>query len=298
MALAKHLGHEFNSDHIIGFITGTMDTMLAAQTAVIAAKSLGIDSMITNGLHRNSFDNVYEALKLPATSCFPLVTVVLGYPRQEPPYQKGRLDLDAVVHFGEYRPMTETQLDRIVAQYDDLSKHVGLIGNWQEQGFRHYLDWFYTKWTGKPAAERVATGKVLEFQERLAKSGFWWPTAQRPPETQSPIPRRVGLYCEAPCSCWAAVPSKPAVDCRLTSTPTPQCTSTSCGLAFGQCGEAGRRQRMWPITIGHMPSGCLRSPPFDCRGSHVVVGSHVPLRPREARQGRFGKPARAVAYAE
>jgi len=77
-ALAKHLGHEFDSDHIIGFITGTMDTMLAAQTAVIAAKSLGIDSLITNSLHRNSLDKVYEALKLPPTSCFPLVTVVLG----------------------------------------------------------------------------------------------------------------------------------------------------------------------------------------------------------------------------
>ncbi len=177
MALARHLGHEFNSDDIIGFITGTMDTMLAAQTAVIAAKSLGIDSMITNGLHRNSLDKVYDALKLPATSCFPLATVVLGYPRQEPPYQKGRLGLDAVVHRGEYRTHSEAQLDKIVAQYDDPSRHIGMIPNWQEQGFRHYLDWFYTKWTGKPAPRGVAIGKVLEFQERLAKSGFWWPTA-------------------------------------------------------------------------------------------------------------------------
>jgi hypothetical protein len=84
--------------------------------------------------------------------------------------------LDAVVHRGEYRAHTEAQLDKIVAQYEDASKHVGLIPNWQEQGFKHYLDWFYTKWTGKPTTERVATGKVLEFQERLAKSGFWWPT--------------------------------------------------------------------------------------------------------------------------
>ncbi len=49
--------------------------------------------------------------------------------------------------------------------------------NWQEQGFRHHLDWFHTTWTGKPAPESVATGKVLEFQERLANSGFWWPEA-------------------------------------------------------------------------------------------------------------------------
>jgi hypothetical protein len=153
-----------------------MDTMLAAQTAVIAAKSLGIDSMVTNGLHRNSLDKVYETLKLPATSCFPLATVVFGYPRQEPPYQKGRLDLDAVVHRGEYRALAEAQLDRIVAQYDDPSRHIGLVANWHEQGFRHYLDWFYTKWTGKPATRGVATGKILEFQQRLAKSGFWWPT--------------------------------------------------------------------------------------------------------------------------
>ncbi len=176
-ALAKHLGHEFSRADIIGFSTGTIDTMLAAQTAVIAAKSLGIDSMITNGLHRNSLDKVYEALKLPATSCFPLATVVLGYPRQEPPYQKGRLDLDAVVHRGEYHAHTEAQLDKIVAQYDDPTRHIGMIPNWQEQGFLHYLDWFYTKWTGKPAPRGVVTGKVLEFQERLAKSGFWWPEA-------------------------------------------------------------------------------------------------------------------------
>lgn len=174
-ALAKHLGHGFDSDHIIGFVTGTMDTMLAAQTTVIAAKSLGIDSMVTNGLHRNSLDKVYEALKLPATSCFPLATVVLGYPRQEPPYPKGRLDLDAVVHRGEYRAHTEAELDKIVAQYDDPARHIGMVPNWREQGFRHYLDWFYTKWTGKPVPRGVATGKILEFQERLSKSGFWWP---------------------------------------------------------------------------------------------------------------------------
>lgn len=176
VALAKHLGHDFDNDHIIGFITGAMDTMLAAQTAVIAAKSLGIDSMVTNGLHRNNLDKVYEILHLPATSCFPLATVVLGYSRQEPPYKKGRLDLDAVVHRGEYRVLTEAQLDNIVAQYDNVSAHVSLIPNWEEQGFRHYLDWFYTKWTGKPAPRGVATGKILEFQKRLEKSGFWWPT--------------------------------------------------------------------------------------------------------------------------
>ncbi len=175
MATARHLGQHFDNDDIIGFLTGTMDTLLAAQTAVIAAKSLGIDSMITNGLHRNTLDKVYEALELPQNSCFPLITVVLGYPRQEPAYQKGRLSTEHIVHYGKYHIPSEAQLEKIVAEYDDHTRHIGMIDNWEELGFEHYLDWFYTKWTGKPATEKIATGKVLEFQERLMKSGFWWP---------------------------------------------------------------------------------------------------------------------------
>jgi nitroreductase len=175
-AEARHLGHEFDNDDIIGFITGTIDTALAAQTAVISARSLGIDSMITNGLHRNNLDRVYQLLQIPETSCFPLITVVLGYPRQEPDYQKGRLSSKFMVHYGKYKIPTEEHLEDIVAEYDDHSKHLGLIDNWEQQGFQHYLNWFFTKWTGKPVMEKVATGKVLEFQERLMKSGFWWPS--------------------------------------------------------------------------------------------------------------------------
>jgi FMN reductase [NAD(P)H] len=176
-ATARFLGYPFDNNDILEFITGTMDTMLAAQTAVIAAKSLGIDSLITNGLHRNQLNKVYEILQLPETSCFPLITMVLGYPSQEPDCQKGRLDSEFIVHFGEYHHAPEEMLRQIVAEYDDHSKHIGLIDNWEELGFQHYLDWFYTKWSGKPATEKIATGKVLEFQQRLMKSGFWWSMA-------------------------------------------------------------------------------------------------------------------------
>jgi nitroreductase len=113
MAAARHLGHVFDNDDIIGFITGTIDTMLAVQTAVIAAKSLGIDSLITNGLNRNNLDKVYEILQLPETSCFPLITVVLGYPRQESPFKKGRLSSEFVVHFGQYHPQLKNSSHRL-----------------------------------------------------------------------------------------------------------------------------------------------------------------------------------------
>ena len=175
MATAEHLGHQFNDYHIIGFITAAIDTVLAAQTAVIAAKSLGIDSLVTNGLHRNDLDTVYRELNLPEEACFPLITLVLGYPNQEPPYKKGRLSSEFLVHFGQYQPSDEGQLDRIVAEYDDHTKRIGLIDNWEELGFERYLDWFYTKWCSTAPADKIASGKILEFEERLSKSGFWWP---------------------------------------------------------------------------------------------------------------------------
>ncbi|HWQ45232.1 MAG TPA: nitroreductase family protein [Longilinea sp.] len=175
MAAAMHLGQEFDNTDIIGFITGSMDTMLAAQTAVIAAKSLKIDTMITNGLHRNNLDKVYELLNIPQTSCFPLVTVILGYAQKEPVYKKGRLSNEHIIHYGQYHLPDDNQLKKVVAEYDDHTRHIGMIDNWEELGFNHYLDWFYTKWTGKPDTEKVAKGKVLEIQERLRKSGFWWP---------------------------------------------------------------------------------------------------------------------------
>ncbi len=177
MATAEHLGHQFSDYNIIGFITAAVDTTLAVQNAVVAAKSLGIDSLVTNGLHRNDLDTVYQELNLPQEACFPLITMVLGYPGQEPPYKKGRLSSEFLVHFGQYTPPSQEQLDRIVAEYDDHTTHVGLIDNWAELGFDHYLDWFYTKWSGKSPATKIASDKILEFEDRLVKSGFWWPMA-------------------------------------------------------------------------------------------------------------------------
>jgi nitroreductase len=172
---ANRLGYDYDSNDIIGFITGTIDTILAAQTAVIAARSLGIDSLITNGLHRSDLDHVYKNLNLPQTSCFPLITVVLGYADKEPEYKKGRLSPKFVVHYGKYSPAHNTALDQIIAEYDDLQKHIGLLDAWEKQGFRHYLDWYYTKWEGEPSKEKKVDGKIKEFQDRLVKSGFWWP---------------------------------------------------------------------------------------------------------------------------
>lgn len=164
---AGHLGHPFSSEGILGFITGSTDTILAAQTAAIAAKSLGIDSLFTNSVHRRDLSEVYKAFGLPGRYCFPLIALILGYPAEEPGYQKGRLDGKGIIHDGKYEILAEEELEQLVKEYDVVEKHLGLVDNWTEMGFKHYLDWFYTKWCG---GDNCA--KQEEVLSVLRRSGF------------------------------------------------------------------------------------------------------------------------------
>ena len=104
---ANHLNHSFQAKGIVPFVTGTTDTILAAQTAAIAARSLGIDLMFTNGIHRGDINRVYNILELPKKYCFPLIALILGYPNQEPTHRMGRLSGPGVIHYGEYQRVTK-----------------------------------------------------------------------------------------------------------------------------------------------------------------------------------------------
>jgi nitroreductase len=162
--LARHLGHEFPRANVIEFVTGAFDTALAAQTAAIAAKSLGIDSMFTNAIHRCDINTVYQKLRLPEDGCFPLMALVLGYAAAEPGYQMGRPA--AAVHRDTYQANpTAQELDVMVTAYD--APHMGLNDNWASEGFAHYLDWFYTRWCRRPA-----DAKLEQFRSILARAGF------------------------------------------------------------------------------------------------------------------------------
>jgi len=81
---ARHLGHDFYADNIEAFITSSTNAILAAQTAVIAARSMGIDSLLTNGIHRGNTERLWDILELPQQGCFPLIALMLGYPRTSP----------------------------------------------------------------------------------------------------------------------------------------------------------------------------------------------------------------------
>jgi len=166
---ARFLGYEYYEDNMQGFITGSTNTILAAQTAVIAAKSLGIDSLLTNGIHRGNIERLWKILDLPEEKCLPLIALVLGYPTEEPKYEKQRLDGPGIFHNETYHRLTDEELEMIVKRYYDKDSHIGLIEDWDKQGHKHYLVWLYKTWlrgTDKPTSNETQIFKLLK------RSGF------------------------------------------------------------------------------------------------------------------------------
>ena len=166
--LADAIGVPCRFDHFQPFLTGVIDTALAAQTAVIAAKSLGIDSLITNDAFLKDRDAIYRELHLPERYCFPLVAVSFGYPKVEPPVKKGRLRGKGLIHHGVYEPLTEEEADAMIRRYDDEAEHLGLNPNWLVQGWSHYLTWFFAKWS--PALETRENS--ADLLDALRAAGF------------------------------------------------------------------------------------------------------------------------------
>jgi nitroreductase len=165
--LAEHLGHSCFPGNMNCFCLGSIDVILAAQTAAIAARSLGIDCLITNGIHRGDMDRQWRLLDLPAEHCFPLIALVLGYPAEEPAFQKGRLNGPGVIHYEKYHRLTRDETEEMVRQYDDPARHLPM-GRRNAGQFPHYLDWLFTQWLpyAKPTEQETP---ILRF---LKRSGF------------------------------------------------------------------------------------------------------------------------------
>ena len=161
---AESLGYNYDPGTMEGFVTASTNTVLAAQTAVIAARSLGIDSLLTNGIHRGDMERLWKLLDLPQTHCFPIIALVLGY-STEPGHLKGRLDGPGVIHSEKYHALTKEEVGEIVLKYDDKQRNLGLNDDWAAKGHKHYLDWFFKDWMGvrsKPAAQETQILRVLK----------------------------------------------------------------------------------------------------------------------------------------
>jgi nitroreductase len=161
---AKSLGYDYTPGAgWYAFVAWLYDVYALVQTAVIAAKAMGIDSLITNGLFRVDVNEVKRLLKLPEQHCFPVMAVLFGYGDKPEGVLTGRPPAKQVIHFGEYRRADAAAIAEFVAAMDRI------YPEYVSDKYAHALDWYFNEWLvsyGGPDEHDV------RLHEALRQSGF------------------------------------------------------------------------------------------------------------------------------
>lgn len=113
----KQRNAEPGYDNFEWFVTGAVDTLLAAQTFCVAAeeKGLGICYLGTTTYNPHM---IIEALELPEL-VFPITTITVGWPA-ELPEQVDRLPLEGIIHKETYHDYTLEDINRIYSYKESL----------------------------------------------------------------------------------------------------------------------------------------------------------------------------------
>ncbi len=111
-------------DNFLWFCNGTIDAVIAAQNAVIAAESFGLGTCYL-GTTTYMADKIIDFFNLPG-GVVPVTTVVIGYPADNPPLTD-RLPLDAVVHNEKYEDYTADCINNLFAEKENLESTKDII---------------------------------------------------------------------------------------------------------------------------------------------------------------------------
>jgi nitroreductase len=94
-------------DDLLGFLTGTVDAVIAAQTICLAAESVGLGNCYL-GTTWWAADEIIEFMELPK-GVFPVTAVVIGHPAEDPDLRH-RLPLEVMVHQEKYKRLSDEQI--------------------------------------------------------------------------------------------------------------------------------------------------------------------------------------------
>lgn len=171
--LAEYLDFNQPVSNIREYTTGTVDASIAMQTAVIAAKSIGIESLITNCIHRGNINRVFESLNLPNRDCFPVIALVLGYANSKPE-KHGRLVDSSIIHNEKYNKLDNNDCERLISIYDKDEMGIILKDDWKKLGFKNYLSWLFSKWFKySPIDAKIINNNKDQFNEILKQKCFY-----------------------------------------------------------------------------------------------------------------------------
>ncbi|MDF2679030.1 MAG: NADPH-flavin oxidoreductase [Brevibacillus sp.] len=111
-------GQTLAADEIESLLVGAVDTALAAENVLLAARSNGLGGVMIGGIRNNPRD-VADVLGLPELTV-PIMGMCLGYPAQDVP-QKPRLPQRAVIHQERYQteliPEALDEYERTSSEY-------------------------------------------------------------------------------------------------------------------------------------------------------------------------------------
>ena len=104
-------------DDFLGFLTGTVDAVIAAQTIALAAESVGL-GICYLGTTWWAADEIVEMMELPK-GVMPVTSLTVGYPAEDPAI-RDRLPLELMVHKEKYQRMTD---DGILESHAEREKN-------------------------------------------------------------------------------------------------------------------------------------------------------------------------------
>lgn len=107
-------------DNFLSFVTASIDALLAAQNAVIAAEEHGLGTCYL-GTTTYMAGKIIEVLNLPK-GVVPITTVVLGY-ADENPGLTDRLPMRAIVHHEKYQDYSEDEINRLYAEKENMDEY-------------------------------------------------------------------------------------------------------------------------------------------------------------------------------
>ena len=153
------------TEYVENFLVATVDVALAAQTAALAAESLGLGICYIGSI-RNNPTEIIELLGLPRLT-FPITGMTLGWP-DKPGNIKPRLPLQSVLHWETY---ARTNEDESLRAYDATMVATGIYKGRQVlvPGKPDEMEDY--GWT-EHSARRVSQAKRTGLRAVLEKQGF------------------------------------------------------------------------------------------------------------------------------
>ena len=157
-------GYKQVTNYVENFLVASMDAVVAAQTAALAAESLGLGICYIGSI-RNDPQAVIDLLDLPKLT-FPITGMTIGYPDGDEQI-KPRLGMEAVLHRETYHQNQVNALleyDRIMAASGIYDKRQVPVPGKQDE----MEDYGWLEHTARRASKSLRTG----LRAMIEKQGF------------------------------------------------------------------------------------------------------------------------------